>query len=67
MLVDRHAVRVPPALVEPCPKPPRAAPVRTRDIVNRMQAAEGALDLCAARVDAVAAWDAANARAGGRD
>lgn len=56
--------RVPAALTRPCPPPQRGPLPTTAAIVNRLLYTEGALKTCAAQVDGVAAWDAANAAAG---
>jgi len=60
------APRVPAALVQPCPAKQRAPLKTTGAIVNRLVYTEGALDRCAAQVDGVRAWDAANADADGK-
>jgi hypothetical protein len=57
------APRVPAALIEPCPAKQRGPLKTTGAIVGRLIWTEGALDRCAAQVDGVRAWDAANAAA----
>ena len=61
------APRVPAALIRPCPPRQRGPLPTTGSIVNRLLYTEGALATCAAQVDGVAAWDAANAAADAAD
>lgn len=46
-------VRVPEALLVPCPKKQRGRIVTTSDVVNRLIYTEGALAKCAAQIDGI--------------
>lgn len=60
MVAPKPVVRhVPAALKQPCPKPDRRPWRTTGDIVASAGANEAALNVCAAQVDGVRAWDAA--------
>ncbi|WP_292722564.1 hypothetical protein [Mesorhizobium sp.] len=48
---------VPAALLKPCPAKQRKPLVTTGDIVNRLIYTEGALAVCAAKVDGVRKWN----------
>ncbi|RWQ35865.1 MAG: hypothetical protein EOS20_17495 [Mesorhizobium sp.] len=59
MLVQHSVVKetVPAALLKPCPAKQRKPLVTTGDIVNRLIYTEGALAVCAAKVDGVRKWN----------
>ena len=57
----RVQLELPPAsLVTPCPVPYKAV-TSIGDVIEQLQVTRGALDRCAARVDAIRAWRASRA------